>query len=331
MTWQSWVGRTNQLPIVLAGPVLRRVEPRSVTVWLALKKEPRSVTLRVFEANVSQATLSVWPTPSRSPISCSWLRSRPCRWMRALPRRYAYLRRHGTTSATTRPRGLAWVQQEKQPASGSWAPLRHAHGTCFPAAECKVGPWYRPMVPGPLDAAWARRGRHWVAVLGLSVVGCGCAKRASSRREPPSVSKRGTSPSAMRAAPPAAATVVRAWQEEWRPCDPSSHGDAAQPLAKAALCLEVEPVASPLVLRSGAIRVAFGIDSFYTETSYFNRLTERIGTELPVPTASEAFGLVDFSEAGDELFAVDTCPKGLHSQKTKPACCTLYVAGPWRN
>jgi hypothetical protein len=47
MVWQSWVGRTNLLPVVLAGPVLRRVEAGSVTVWLALK-EPHSVTLRAF-------------------------------------------------------------------------------------------------------------------------------------------------------------------------------------------------------------------------------------------------------------------------------------------
>src|SRR6266700_1711042 len=45
----SWISLTNHmanLPLVLSGPIVRRVEPGSVTVWLALK-EPRRVTLRV--------------------------------------------------------------------------------------------------------------------------------------------------------------------------------------------------------------------------------------------------------------------------------------------
>src|SRR5215510_4036339 len=37
----------ERLPLVLCGPILRRTEPDSVTVWLALK-EPRTVTLRVY-------------------------------------------------------------------------------------------------------------------------------------------------------------------------------------------------------------------------------------------------------------------------------------------
>ena len=35
------------LPLILCGPILRRTEPGSVTVWVALK-EPRTVTLRVY-------------------------------------------------------------------------------------------------------------------------------------------------------------------------------------------------------------------------------------------------------------------------------------------
>lgn len=58
MAWQSWVGRTGQLPVVLAGPVLRRVEPRSVTVWLALKEE-HSVTLRAFGSSPTDASAFV--------------------------------------------------------------------------------------------------------------------------------------------------------------------------------------------------------------------------------------------------------------------------------
>ena len=41
----------NQWPLVLAGPIVRRVEPGRVSVWVALK-EPRSVRLTVFPAPV---------------------------------------------------------------------------------------------------------------------------------------------------------------------------------------------------------------------------------------------------------------------------------------
>ena len=39
--------KADRLPLILCGPILRRTEPDSVTVWVALK-EPRSVTLRVY-------------------------------------------------------------------------------------------------------------------------------------------------------------------------------------------------------------------------------------------------------------------------------------------
>ena len=35
------------LPLLLAGPILRRTEPRSVTVWVALR-QARRVTLRLY-------------------------------------------------------------------------------------------------------------------------------------------------------------------------------------------------------------------------------------------------------------------------------------------
>ena len=38
---------TDRLPLILCGPILRRTEPDSVTVWVALKK-PQTVTLRVY-------------------------------------------------------------------------------------------------------------------------------------------------------------------------------------------------------------------------------------------------------------------------------------------
>jgi hypothetical protein len=39
--------KPERLPLILCGPILRRSEPGSVTVWVALK-EPRTVTLRVY-------------------------------------------------------------------------------------------------------------------------------------------------------------------------------------------------------------------------------------------------------------------------------------------
>lgn len=42
---------TPRVPLILCGPILRRTEPDSVTVWVALK-EPRTVTLRVYLRDV---------------------------------------------------------------------------------------------------------------------------------------------------------------------------------------------------------------------------------------------------------------------------------------
>jgi hypothetical protein len=47
MSWIPLAERFSALPLILAGPLLRRVEPQSVTVWLALK-EACTVTLRVY-------------------------------------------------------------------------------------------------------------------------------------------------------------------------------------------------------------------------------------------------------------------------------------------
>ncbi len=48
MAWRSLADRVDNLPLMLAGPIVRRAEPRLVTVWLALK-EARDVTLRIYE------------------------------------------------------------------------------------------------------------------------------------------------------------------------------------------------------------------------------------------------------------------------------------------
>ena len=47
MPWTPLTERFANLPLILAGPMLRRTEPRAVMVWLALK-EPRMVTLRIY-------------------------------------------------------------------------------------------------------------------------------------------------------------------------------------------------------------------------------------------------------------------------------------------
>ena len=50
MGWTSLKERIDSLPLVLAGPILRRTEPDSVTVWVALKAS-RRVTLTIFDQN----------------------------------------------------------------------------------------------------------------------------------------------------------------------------------------------------------------------------------------------------------------------------------------
>ena len=47
MSWTPLAERFSSLPLILAGPMLRRTEPRAVSVWLALK-EARVVTLRIY-------------------------------------------------------------------------------------------------------------------------------------------------------------------------------------------------------------------------------------------------------------------------------------------
>jgi hypothetical protein len=50
MSWNPLRERINTLPLVLAGPILRRTDNYSVTVWLALK-ESRTVTLAILDTN----------------------------------------------------------------------------------------------------------------------------------------------------------------------------------------------------------------------------------------------------------------------------------------
>jgi hypothetical protein len=54
MSWTPLVDRIAHLPLILSGPIVRRVEPAAATIWLALK-EPRRVTLRVYIQDQSGA------------------------------------------------------------------------------------------------------------------------------------------------------------------------------------------------------------------------------------------------------------------------------------
>jgi hypothetical protein len=47
MSWTPLSHRIDHLPLILAGPILRRTESRAVTVWLALKA-PRQLKLKVY-------------------------------------------------------------------------------------------------------------------------------------------------------------------------------------------------------------------------------------------------------------------------------------------
>lgn len=57
MGWQPLEGRFETLPLVLAGPIVRRVEPRSVSVWVALKQRCL-VTLRIYRRDAASGELS---------------------------------------------------------------------------------------------------------------------------------------------------------------------------------------------------------------------------------------------------------------------------------
>ncbi|MEV6692706.1 hypothetical protein AB0M35_14665 [Micromonospora sp. NPDC051196] len=65
MTWQP--RPLAGLPLVLAGPLLRRVDSTSVTVWLALR-EPRKVTLRVYSSDADGAGVTQVCVGSRNTV-----------------------------------------------------------------------------------------------------------------------------------------------------------------------------------------------------------------------------------------------------------------------
>ncbi len=57
MSWIPLRDRLNSLPLILAGPILRRTEPDTVTVWVALKS-PSPVTLSVYATDAQGATIA---------------------------------------------------------------------------------------------------------------------------------------------------------------------------------------------------------------------------------------------------------------------------------
>ncbi len=67
MTVQA-VRTVSEWPLVLCGPMLRRVTPRSVTVFVALR-EPRQVTLRVFDSPSPNVSPNTSPSALRAEAS----------------------------------------------------------------------------------------------------------------------------------------------------------------------------------------------------------------------------------------------------------------------
>lgn len=65
MVWAA--KQPNALPLVLVGPMLRRVDPSSVTVFLALK-EGRTATLRVYEGDANGAGSTVVAAGTRETV-----------------------------------------------------------------------------------------------------------------------------------------------------------------------------------------------------------------------------------------------------------------------
>ncbi|MEW6738076.1 MAG: hypothetical protein AB1489_42770, partial [Acidobacteriota bacterium] len=65
MGWKPLKDRLNDLPLILAGPILRHTTEDSVTVWLALKD---SYTIGETVIKVNEVTLSVYTDEISTPI-----------------------------------------------------------------------------------------------------------------------------------------------------------------------------------------------------------------------------------------------------------------------
>lgn len=58
MAWTSLKDRIDDLPLVLAGPILRRTEKDSVSVWIACKEKQNNLTLEIMEGNGTNVKFS---------------------------------------------------------------------------------------------------------------------------------------------------------------------------------------------------------------------------------------------------------------------------------
>lgn len=67
MGWQSLEARFETLPLVLAGPIVRRVEPRLVSVWVALKQHSL-VTLRAYIRDEASNALTPVASGTRNTV-----------------------------------------------------------------------------------------------------------------------------------------------------------------------------------------------------------------------------------------------------------------------
>jgi hypothetical protein len=68
MAWTSLASRLSQVPLVIAGPMLRQVTKNSVTVWVALQQKT-DVTLTVYDSDTDTPTRKTFGTATRTPAA----------------------------------------------------------------------------------------------------------------------------------------------------------------------------------------------------------------------------------------------------------------------
>ena len=88
MPWQSLSATLSAKPHVLAGPVLRKVTSREVTVWFALRRAC-TITLKVFQGNNAiltgtTATVAVGHDLRRVPVNADKREAPPCQFTAAI-------------------------------------------------------------------------------------------------------------------------------------------------------------------------------------------------------------------------------------------------------
>ena len=68
MAWTPLASRLAQVPLVIAGPMLRQATKNSVTVWVALKQKT-DVTLTIYDGDTVTATRKTFGTATRAPAA----------------------------------------------------------------------------------------------------------------------------------------------------------------------------------------------------------------------------------------------------------------------